>query len=205
MNTIRLQQIGEPASEWRSPAAMSGGHRWQDAFAAGGNVGVVGDSMLGRGVGVNAGDLPGQEAARLPAEVRAAIVAQASHGKTKAGRVRDHGTKPGNDRWSEGRQEVEPREEVIPSNQCHRLPARARTARPEGLGVANPNLGVSESTSSMWRAWRCVGSDVPTSDSEVRKDRIGQAMTGEPDAGDPPVRFGGRGGANQCVVPTSII
>jgi len=29
-------------------------------------------------------------------------------------------------------------------------------------------------------------------------------LTGEPDAGDPHVRFGGRGGANQCVVPTPI-
>ena len=28
--------------------------------------------------------------------------------------------------------------------------------------------------------------------------------TGEPDAGDPPVRFGGRGGANQCSVPTPM-
>ena len=29
-------------------------------------------------------------------------------------------------------------------------------------------------------------------------------LTGEPDAGDPHVRFGGRGGAIQCVVPTPI-
>jgi hypothetical protein len=30
-------------------------------------------------------------------------------------------------------------------------------------------------------------------------------LTGEPDAGDPHVRFGGRGGANQCVIPTPIV
>ena len=30
-------------------------------------------------------------------------------------------------------------------------------------------------------------------------------LTGEPDAGDPHVRFGGRGGAIQCVVPTPIL
>lgn len=36
---------------------------------------------------MNTGDLPGQEAARLPAEVRAAVVAQASRGKTKAGKA----------------------------------------------------------------------------------------------------------------------
>jgi hypothetical protein len=29
--------------------------------------------------------------------------------------------------------------------------------------------------------------------------------TGEPDAGDPHVRFGGRGGANQCAIPTPIV
>ncbi len=33
----------------------------------------------------------------------------------------------------------------------------------------------------------------------------GISPTGEPDAGDPPVRFGGRGGATQCAVPTSIV
>ena len=27
-------------------------------------------------------------------------------------------------------------------------------------------------------------------------------LTGEPDAGNLPVRFGGRGGANQCAIPT---
>jgi hypothetical protein len=30
----------------------------------------------------------------------------------------------------------------------------------------------------------------------------GKLLTGEPDAGDPHVRFGGRGGANHCAVPT---
>ena len=49
-------------------------------MAVGGDVRVVGDSMSGKGVGVNAGDLPGQEAARHPVEVRAAIVVQASRG-----------------------------------------------------------------------------------------------------------------------------
>src|SRR5688572_3495670 len=29
-------------------------------------------------------------------------------------------------------------------------------------------------------------------------------LTGEPDAGEPPVRFGGRGAANQCGFPTPI-
>jgi hypothetical protein len=29
--------------------------------------------------------------------------------------------------------------------------------------------------------------------------------TGEPDAGDPPVRFGGRGDRNQSALPTPIV
>jgi hypothetical protein len=33
----------------------------------------------------------------------------------------------------------------------------------------------------------------------------GKPPTGEPDAGNPPVRFGGRGGATQCLVPTPIV
>ena len=33
-------------------------------------------------------------------------------------------------------------------------------------------------------------------------DDMAIILTGKPDAGDPPVRFGGRGGANQCAIPT---
>ena len=43
--------------------------------------------MSGKDDGVNTGDLPGQDAERHPAEVRAAIVAQASHVKTNAGKT----------------------------------------------------------------------------------------------------------------------
>lgn len=86
MNTIRPQQTGEPAGYRRSLDVKRNDHRHQNAFIAGGDVGVVGGSMSGKGDDVNAGDLPGQDAARHPAEVRAAIVAQASHGKTNAGK-----------------------------------------------------------------------------------------------------------------------
>ena len=62
---------------------------------------------------VNAGDLPGRDAARHPAGVRAAIVAQASHGKTKAGksgtversRVTTGGAKDGRE-WNHGMKPV---------------------------------------------------------------------------------------------------
>jgi len=86
MNTIRPQQIGEPASDWRSLVDMkSDDPRRQNALSAGADVGVVGGSMSGKGVGVNAGELPGQDAGRCPVEVRAAIRVQASHGKSYAG------------------------------------------------------------------------------------------------------------------------
>jgi len=84
--------------------------------------------MSGKGVGVNAGDLPGQDAARHPAEVRAAIVAQASHGKTNAGKSGNHGTKPGNDRWSEGRQEGGKAEAMKREDTSARVPERDKQA-----------------------------------------------------------------------------
>jgi len=40
--------------------------------------------------------------------------------------------------------------------------------------------------------------------SRYSSSRRGKLLTGEPDAGDLHVRFGGRGGANQCAVPTPI-
>ena len=86
MNTIRPQQTGEPPRDWRSPVATSDSLRWQYAFTIGGDAGVVGGSMSGKGVAVNVGDLSGQDVARHPAGVRAAIVVQASHRKTKAGK-----------------------------------------------------------------------------------------------------------------------
>ena len=53
-------------------------------------------------------------------------------------------------------------------------------------------------------SWRCPGPGMPVPGEEARKSRAGKAATGEPDAGDPPVRFGGRGGTSQCPVPTPI-
>jgi len=86
MNTIRQSQLGEPASEGRSFGAQkrqSDGA--QETEAPMEDAIVVGGSRSGKDRVVNAGDLPGQEAARPPAGVRAAIVAQASRGKTEDG------------------------------------------------------------------------------------------------------------------------
>ena len=52
---------------------------------------MVGGSMSGKGGAMNTGDLPGQDVARHPAEVRAAIVA----------------TKPGNAGGAKGCRKVE--------------------------------------------------------------------------------------------------
>lgn len=89
---------------------------------------MVGDSMSGKGVVVNAGDLLGQDAERHPAEVRAAIVAQASHGKSNAGKSGTMETKPGNDRWSEGRQEGGKAETMKREEPSARVPARDKQA-----------------------------------------------------------------------------
>jgi hypothetical protein len=37
-----------------------------------------------------------------------------------------------------------------------------------------------------------------------KTSRCGDSPIGEPDAGNPPVRFGGRGGASQCSIPTPM-
>ena len=79
MNTIRRIQTGEPASQRRS----LGGEALQperviDTEARAGDVSVVGGSGTGKDDVVNAGELPGEDAARCPAEVRAAIVARKS-------------------------------------------------------------------------------------------------------------------------------
>ena len=42
---------------------------------------------------------------------------------------------------------------------------------------------------------------LPSKESNLRGSH---SPTGEPDAGNPPAQFGGRGGATQCAVPTSI-
>lgn len=79
MNTIRQTQTGEPASQWRSLGGEAlQPERVRDTEARAGDVSVVGGSGTGKDDVVNAGELPGEEAARCPAEVRAAIVAKKS-------------------------------------------------------------------------------------------------------------------------------
>jgi len=62
------------------------------------------------------------------------------------------------------------------------------------VGTARAGEGNPASPQSLW--------------SGVRRNSgnrgVGKFATGEPDAGDPQVRFGGGSETNQCLVPTSI-
>lgn len=93
VNTIRRQQSGEPASQWRSPE-----HPSREAEARDEAVSVVGGSMSGKGSDVNTGDLSGQNGVHAakqpknrPAGVRVAIVAgkPVNAGGAKGGRKAD--------------------------------------------------------------------------------------------------------------------
>jgi len=75
---IRPQQNDEPASERRSLDASCIEPRRRDTEPVAATVGVVGGSMSGKGGAMNTGGLPGQDVARHPAAVRAAIVASKS-------------------------------------------------------------------------------------------------------------------------------
>jgi RNA-directed DNA polymerase len=85
---IGPQQIGEPASEGRSLDASSIDQELQNTEAVPETGEVVGESMSGKGSAVNTGDLPGQEAVRRLAGVRATVVATnpGNAGGAKGGR-----------------------------------------------------------------------------------------------------------------------
>ena len=73
-------------------------------------------------------NLPGQDTGRCPAEVRAAIRVQASHGLDRAGTTGTHGTKPANPRWRKGRQEGGSAETTNREEPSARVPARDKQA-----------------------------------------------------------------------------
>ena len=147
-----------------------------------------------KGTGVKWRDLPACQE-RRPAGGRASIVAR----------------KPGNAGGAKGRRKTNRpktnrgiRLRLLPEG--HK-PDRLSSGAPEGVrgtrtvGGEQPGdgplaLGAKRSVvqSSLWPC--------PTR-SDLSSPR-GSSSIGEPDAGDPPVRFGGRGGASQCPVPTPI-
>ena len=86
VNTIQHNHDDEPVSDWRSlDLRKETDQRGATTRSPAEGDGVVGGSRSGKESAVNAGDLPGQEAERLPAEVRDAIRAQASRGKHEPG------------------------------------------------------------------------------------------------------------------------
>ena len=81
-------------------------------------------------------------------------------------------------------------EDGIPDDQPARVPARAnqRWNPPSAYGLAR-----TESLAAI------LGDE-----AKSRSLSTEHPLTGEPDAGDPPVRFGGRGGANPPSLPLSF-
>ena len=136
--------------------------------------------------------------------VRAAVVAQASHGKTKAGesgtmersRPITGGAKGGR-KWKYGKARVL-------SKHCYRLPTGLErqdqkvTGNVVGSMLYRRPQGPRDSPGIAWVALCRYPVKGPQGLNPVR------STTGEPCAGDPHARFGGGSGANQCAVPTSI-
>ena len=133
MNTIRRIQTGEPASEGRSleGETLQPAHA-QDTGACAGDVSVVGGSGSGKDDVVNAGELPGEEAARCPAAVRAAIVAM----------------KSGNSDGAKGGRKWKCQQRSVLVIKVSPIALRARTTRLNNLKGANQADVVTRITSS---------------------------------------------------------
>ena len=188
---IRPQQNDEPASQWRSPAAQSSGPGRGDTAPVAATVGVVGGSMSGKGSGVNTGDPWGRTAVSgSRAGVRAIIVA--------VKRVMIVERRVAGRRTRDGRQAAKTNA-LVPigligawrracCKACKRVRNTAKTKAGHWMDcLMHPKASMN-----------CL----PSKESNLRGSH---SPTGEPDAGNLPVRFGGRGGATQCAVPTSIL
>ena len=144
-------------------------------------VGVVGGSMSGKASGVNTGDLPEQEIERFPAGVRAAIVA----------------LKSGNSEGAKGGRKADEREHQRFSTNTSLTALKWANGRREKLLRTECKQTCSEDVKQNTGAERDEpASRQPPSESgeEASNGGVGKLATGEPDAGNPPVRFGGRGG-----------
>ncbi len=144
---------------------------------------VVGGSRSGRGGACECRRPAGAGRTVVrPAGVRAAVVAR----------------KRGNARRAKGGRKVEVTRRVGSETIRYRLPVRARKPEAES---PRPHAG---------RLLACTTERQMPEDalihpaSRCMSSQRGKLPTGEPCAGDPHARFGGRGGASQCAVPTSI-
>ncbi len=190
---IRPQQNDEPARKWRSLAAQNSNPGWRDTEPVMEDVGVVGGSMSGKGRGVNTGDPQGRRTNSRRAGVRAPMVVlkrvmtverrECRKVRTDAGerslqhRVSAHRAVPHEVMSSLCDEAFERRTQPKQNNK--KLVPGLMTSRVRVLHVLSDGEGEQSSKSA-------------------------RSPTGEPDAGDPPVRFGGRNGTAQCAVPTSI-
>ena len=172
-----LRVIGEVrhAKAWRSARADTDARRKP--------VGVVGGSMSGKDDACECRRSPQIDCPKgCCGEVRAAIVAR----------------KRGSACGAKGGRKAEAVDDATDSNNRNRLPPRL-----ERRGQKCRSVGIKSSLhrSTKSRCW-VMSLDHPTI-ADLCPMRV-KLLTGEPCAGDPHARFGGRGGANQCAIPTPI-
>ena len=79
-------------------------------------------------------------------------------------------------------------------------PAKAAGRQGSGPWAGSPSLAKP----LLYRTWALLPARCQSLGNHQSPSRS-KPLTGEPDAGDPHVRFGGGSGANQCPVPTSIL
>ena len=149
---------------------------------------------LGRDVPTGRSNRRGPCPGRTPRErrrtaVRAAVVVmkRGNSRGAKGGRKRNHGGKQS------------------PYGQRQRLPSGLEQRGHKSLGEAKSEprcAGSNKARAAVLCRPDCLCSGIRR---KSRKGRAGKTVTGEPCAGDPHARFGGRGEASQCLVPTSIV
>jgi hypothetical protein len=151
---------------------------------------------------------------RDPLRVRKRGGSQSPHSSAEAGN--DRGAKGGrkvNDEQDSIRLHKAP---SVPLGARHGADSRGPNARscgsrkvPAGVWIARMLEALARGNEgSLHPGWNDVPNDRhPSRSTSPAKETnlCGHSPTGEPDAGNLPVRFGGRGGAIQCAIPTSIL
>jgi hypothetical protein len=185
--------IDEPASEGRSPpGAKANGGAWRSRY--GGRhavVRVVGGSRLERGGGCEDG---------RTTRNRPEFTVREMHWKSRRVEVRApiRAEMQGNACGAKGGRKAEAADRRRCYDSWNRLLHGARTPAAK---VPAPESGNCLHVPPEGRRWGASqGHPALRHVSSLR----GKLLTGEPDAGEPLVRFGGRGDANQCAVPTPI-
>ena len=169
------KRTGDPAAVLRSTVSAT-----TDVY------GMIGYRMVGSRCAVNQGSRAG---------VRKAFkVASDPKSYPEGDRALVVVRKRGNSRGAKGGRKLTMKRVEPEFKQTDVVPERAvrvrANASPERRSASDPTLCNGACMPELpERGHICVGSDI-----ERRKARVSHSATGEPDAGNPPVRFGGRGG-----------